>query len=85
MVRETLEKVRFLRADPEVMQLDLRLSPRKRDGALESRGVVVLVGEVERLMARGRDQGPKRHTRRGPRRNPYATAEAEDRIEHRPD
>ena len=65
-----------------MMELDLGLGPRQRDRALEGRRVVVLVGQVERLAARRRDQRPERDARRGSRRNPHAAAQAEDRIEH---
>src|SRR2546426_6901097 len=40
----------------EVMQLDLRLRPRQGGGAVEGGRVAVLVGERDRLVARGRHE-----------------------------
>ncbi len=82
MTRQTLEEVGFVGVNAEMVKLHLRLGPREGDGALESRRVVVLVGQVERFAARGRDQRPERDPRRGPGRQPDAAAKTEDRIEH---
>ena len=82
MVGETLEEMRFVGTDAEMMELDLGLRPRQGDRAFEGRRVVVLVGQVERFAARRRDQRPERYAHRGARRNPHAAAKTEDRIEH---
>ena len=82
MTRQTLEEVGLVGVNAEMVKLHLRLGPREGDGALESRWVVVFVGQVERFAARGRDQRPERDPRRGPWRKPDAAAKTEDRIEY---
>ena len=79
MVGETLEEVRFVGPDAEMMELHLRLGPRQGDRALEGGRVMVLVDQVESLVAGRRDQRPERDAGRGPRRNPHAAAKTEDR------
>ena len=67
-IREALEELRFVRPDTEMTELHLRLGPRQRDGALEGGRVMVLVDQVERLVAGRRDQRPERDADRGARR-----------------
>ena len=63
-VGEPLEEVRLVRLDAEVVQLDLGLGPGERRRALEGRRVAVLVGEVERCLARVGDERREDHARR---------------------
>ena len=58
-VCQALEQVRFVVADAEVMELDLRLGPRKGHRALEGIGVVMLVREIDCLGAGRRDHASK--------------------------
>ena len=62
-VGETLEELRFVGPDAEMMELHLRLGPRQGDRALEGGRVMVLVDQVERLVAGRRDQRPERDAR----------------------
>src|SRR5580704_11225953 len=68
--------------DAQMMQLHLRLGPRQRRRALESRRVVMLVDQVERFGPRRRNDGPEGDPRRRSSRNAQASAHAEDWIEH---
>ena len=69
--------------DPEMVQLHLCLRPGERDGALERRGVAILVGQRH---GGSRGTGRRAWRRRGARSRPARgdpPSEAEDRIEHR--
>ena len=79
---EALEQAGLVRVDAQVEQLDLRLGPGQKAGALERGRVVMLVGQAEHVAARGRDEGPERDVRGGSRCQPDAAAQTEDRIEH---
>src|SRR3990170_2261211 len=45
-IGQSLEQLRFVGPDTEVMQLDLRLRPGQREGALKHSRVTVLVGKL---------------------------------------
>ena len=49
--RMVLEEVSLVRVDVEMVELDLRLRPRQRAGALERRRITILVGERHRGFA----------------------------------
>ena len=70
--------------DAEVVQLHLGLGPGERGGALERADVVVLVDQIEDVLARRGDHRPEIDARRRSWRDPHPTAQGEDRIEHRP-
>src|SRR5271167_4043794 len=74
--------MRLVGIDAQMMQLNLRLSPRERRRALECGRVVMLVDQVERFGPRRRDDGPEGDPRRRSSRNAQAPAHAEDRIQH---
>ena len=76
--------MRFLRADTEMMKLDLRLSPRKSDSTLKCRGVVVFIRQIENFPTRWCNHRPECNAHGGPGRNPHLAPKAEDRIEHCP-
>ena len=80
---EILEQVRLVRANPEMVQLDLRLRPRQRDRALEGRRVAILVGQRHGGVARRGDERGEDQAGALSRRETDAPSEAEDRIEHR--
>src|SRR6185503_12517077 len=69
-------------ANTQMMELYLSLSPRQGNRAFEGRRIVVLIRQVERFIARRRDDRPECDPHRPPRRNAYASAKTEDRIEH---
>ena len=81
-IGETLEEMRFVGTDAEVMELHLRLGPRERHRALEGGGVVMLVHQVECFGASRCNHRPERDVDRGARRYSHAAAKTEDRIEH---
>ena len=64
-------------------ELDLRLSPRQHQGALECRLLGMAVNEVERLIAAGRHKSPKGDAHLPPARHTQPPPEREDGIEHR--
>ena len=64
VIGETLEEMRFVGVDAEVMELHLRLGPGERDRALEGGGVVMLVDQIERLARES--ARPASRTRRVP-------------------
>ncbi len=70
--------------DAEVVQLHLRLGPSERGGTFECADVVVLVDQIEHILARGGDHGPEIDARRRARGYSHAAAQGEDRVEHRP-
>ena len=81
---EALEERRLVARDAQVVEFHLPLRPRERGGTIERCAVAVLVGQVEHLAARRRDQRPERDTGRRARGDPHAAPEAEDRVEHGP-
>src|SRR6185437_5563567 len=74
--------MRFVLADAEMMKLNLSLGPGERGGAIERHSLVMLVCQIERFLPRGSNQCPECDAHGSPRRNPDATANADDRIEH---
>ena len=82
-VGQALEQVGLVRPDAEVVELDLRPGPGQRRRALEHRGIAILLGEREGLVARRRDQGREDDAGAGRRRQAHPPPQAEDRIEHR--
>ena len=80
---EALEEVGLIRADAEVVLLNLRLRPRQRRGAVERRRIAILLGEVESLLARRRDERREGGAHGVARRESHAASQAHDRIEHR--
>ena len=81
--RETLEEMCLVRADPEVVLLNLRLRPRQCRGAVERRRIAILFGEAEGLRTRRRDQRREGDAHGVARRKPHAASQAHDRVEHR--
>jgi len=81
-IGETLEEMRFVGADPEVMELHLRLGPRERHRSLKGGGVVMLVHQVECVGASRCNHRPERDVYRGARRYSHATAKTKDWIEN---
>ncbi len=67
---EILEEMGLIGVDAEMAQLHLGLRPRQCGGALKCCWIVVLVGQVERLVARLRDQRREGDPRGGARREP---------------
>ncbi len=82
---EALKEVGLIGPDAEMAELNLGLGPRQRGHPLEGRRVAILVGEVDHLLARRRDQRRKGDVDARARRKPYAASKADDRIEHRAD
>ena len=66
-------------------ELHLRLRPGHRRRPLEYRRVAVLVGEVERRLARRRHQGREGDAHGRARGEAHRAPQAEDRVEHRAD
>src|SRR5208282_6125158 len=64
------------------MQLHLTLRPGERRGARERGLVAVFVDAIEKRFARGCSDHPKGDTNRRARRNAYASADGEDRIQY---
>ena len=75
----------LVRLDPEVMELDLGLRPGEGRGPLEGGRLAVLVGQVEDLVARLRDDGGEDRVGGRAGGEPDPAPEAEDRVQHRPD
>src|SRR5438874_3020503 len=75
--------MRFIRANPQMVELHLRLCPGERACSLERHRVVMLVGKIGQLVARGRRHRPEGNACRASARNCNAAAQAEDRIEYR--
>ena len=82
-VRESLEEMRLVGSMPRWCSWTCAWVQARVDGALEGRRVAVLVGEVERRLARRRDQRREGDGRRRAGREPDPAPQAEDRIEHR--
>ena len=83
MSGETLELVRLVPIDAEVMELHLRLGPGKRDRPVERADVVCLVDDVEQLFPGLSDQRPEVDARGCARLEADPPAQHEDRIENR--
>ena len=66
----------------KMVKLHLRLRPGERRCATERGRIVVLVGQIDNLFARGGGHGPECDTNRGTTRDLDATAQAEYRIEY---
>jgi hypothetical protein len=81
----TLKQVRLVRLDAEMMQLHPRLGPRQGGRAVEGRGVVILVGERDRLVTRGRHDRGEQDADGLERTDPHAAPKTDDRVEHRAD
>src|SRR5438874_13694244 len=74
--------MRFVGADPEVMELHLRLGPRERHRSLKGGGVVMLVHQVEHLGPSRCNHRPERDVCRGTRCYSHAATKTEDWIEY---
>ena len=81
-VRQSLEQVRLVGVDAEVLQLDLCLRPRQDRGALVDGGLAVLVGEVQCVRPRCGDAGRERRVDRGARSQADPVPQTEDRVQH---
>ena len=83
-IGQTLEEVRFVPGDPEVVQLNLGLGPGQRARSLERRGLMVLLRDLQGLLSRRRHQRGE-HEIDGPSGgNRHAVPEAHNRIQNRP-
>src|SRR2546425_4290383 len=70
---EALEEVGLIGSDAEMAELNLGPGPRQRGRPLEGRWVAILVGEVDHLLARRRDQRRKGDVDARAWRKPYAS------------
>ncbi len=68
--------------DAQVMQLDLGLGPGQGRGAAEGAGVMMLVDQVEHLVAGSGGHGPEVDPRRGAGRDPDPAPQGEDGVQH---
>ncbi|MEJ2320690.1 MAG: hypothetical protein P8Y21_15305, partial [Gemmatimonadales bacterium] len=84
-VGETLEEMRLVLGDPEVVQLDLCLGPGQRALSLEGCRLAVLLGELERLVSGRRQEGGEREANRCSFGNRQPLTQAHDGIQNRPD
>ena len=84
-IGETLEQVRLVRRNSEMVELNLSLGPSQCGRTFESRNIMMLIGQADNLDARTSKKCPKRNTNGGAGWNAHASANAEDRIEYRPD
>src|ERR1700678_4321351 len=71
------------RASSEVMQRHLRRRPGQRVRAFEGAGIAIFIGEIQRLLARGRGNGGKNQMDSAAGRHAHRAAQAQDRVEHR--
>ena len=81
--RKILEQASLVHANPEMVELDLRPRPGKRDRPLERRGVAILVGERHGGFARRADERGEDEPCALSRRETNSPPETEDWIEHR--
>ena len=84
-IGESLKEVCLVRRYSEMMELNLSLGPGQHGCTFKRRNIVVLIGEADHLVARTSEQRPKRHANGRAGRDADASADAEDRIEDRPD
>ncbi len=83
--RQALEQAGLGCRDAQVPQLHLRLGPGQRAGAHECVGVVVLVEQVQHLLAGRRYDSPEGNACRGAGCHAHPVAQREDRVEYRAD
>src|SRR5665647_84311 len=83
-IGETLKEVCLVRCYSDMVQLNLSLGPGQRGGAFESRNIAVLIGQADNLVTRTGEKCPIREPNGRARRDTNASANAEDRVEHRP-
>ena len=81
-VSEPLKKLRFVGADAEMPQFDLRLRPGKSPRALKRACIAILVGEVQDILAGGRHNRGKNEVNRFARRDVNDAAQAHHRVEN---
>ena len=85
MAREALKQACFGRIDAEMAQLHLRLSPGQRGCAYEGVRLVMLVHQVQRVLARRCGSRPECDVHGRARRHPHALPQHEHRVEDRAD
>ena len=68
-----------------MMKLNLSLRPGQCGSSFERRNIVVLIGKADNLVTRMSEKSPKREANGSTGRDADASANAEDRIEYRPD
>lgn len=77
MIGKPLEQMRIVRVDAEMVQLHLGLRPGERLRSVKRHRLMMLVDEIEHLIAGGSGQRPERDARRRSARNPHMLAQAE--------
>ena len=77
--------MRLVRCYSEMMELNLSLGPGQGGCTFVCSDIVVLIGQADNLIARTSEQCPKREANGRAGRDADAPADAEDRIENRPD
>src|SRR2546425_13379317 len=68
-IRQTLEEMRLVPGNPEMVQLDLRLCPCQRACALERRRLTILLRDLDGLLTGTRHECREHHTHRPLRGN----------------
>ena len=77
--------MRLIRCYSEMMELNLSLGPGQGSCTFVRRDIVVLVGQADNLITGTSEQCPKREANGRAGRDADTPADAEDRIENRPD
>src|SRR5436309_2141252 len=85
VTRELLIQRCVGRTYSEISQLCLRLRPGKIQRSTGAVGVVIKIGELNRLLAARRDEGCKCHFGRSAGRYCHSRAQRKNRIEYRTD
>jgi hypothetical protein len=77
VIGKPLEQMRIVRVDAEMVQLHLGLRAGERLRSVKRHRLMMLVDEIEHLIAGGSGQRPERDARRRSARNPHMLAQAE--------
>jgi len=82
--REALKEGGLARADAEVAELDLRLSPTQSGGSVEGGRIPMLIHEFQQTLSRRRDDRPVGDVDDRSGWDSQAVAQSEHRVEHGP-